>query len=219
MYRLKREIGTSLSTLPSTVGRPSPMDDSDCPVRAGVSPVMEYGVSRRRCRITRRGIRPTREWVCLCGRYPKRGKLSLRQSSKSGKTETTTTTVSRSSGGFGVWTVRWSTNPHTTLHVSWERTCSDVPPGHHSTGLVRLRKAPWESSAQREKHAGFTRTEPLSPPAADQGERTWPSTGGTGNPCAGMHNVLAIARLLCAPGKDPAVHTATPLTRKTKATG
>ena len=36
---------------------------------------------------------------------------------------------------------------------------------------------------------------------------------------SGMLNVLAIARSPCAPGKDPAMHTATPLTRRSPATG
>jgi hypothetical protein len=123
----KRTIRTLPSTSSSTVGvrvrwrirrhigpRTYPCKEYDKP--AGFS-------------YSRRGSAPAREWSWQCARSPKRApKPSLRQARNTGE-----------NGGLWVWAVRWPTKPHTKLCGPWGAPHSNVPWGHHSTRLVRLR--------------------------------------------------------------------------------
>jgi hypothetical protein len=135
----------------------------------------------------------------ICARYPKRevkrafGKLETREKAKP--------------KCFGWWR-QVPPIPHTKVQGPWGATLHRRTPGSsllwvgpsaHNLGEVtcsgRNTPAPHDSNQLPRRRRR-------------KKERAWPSTGGTGCPCAGMRNVLAIAKPQREPGISPATPTA-----------
>ena len=159
-----------LSTpLPTVVARVRWTPIARWAVSPGVFPVIGYGVSRRRCRNTRRGILPSSAPAYAAGGGKTRkaeacGNLEFRE-----KRRPLRLPLVEVVGFVWVVPVRWAPKPHTRLCAPWGVAHSTRALGSslHEVGTSAQKLG---ASTQRKKHAGFT-TDRTTLPAARRGRK------------------------------------------------